>query len=317
MDFYDRVGVLALGSRLRRLGDQFAEDGATIYKLYGTDLQPRWFPVFYRLAERGEETVSAIAADIGQSHASVSQILKEMTKKDYVELRKRETDGRKTFVRLTGKGRAAKTRMNEQCTDVEKAAEKLLTESEQNLWTALIACEKALAQQPLLQRVKAEKKLREQKNIRIIDYSPRFAQAFRELNEQWIKKHFKIEDSDRRALNHPKGTILKGGGHIFMAVDGEKPIGTCALIPHGDRCFELAKMAVLPAAQGKGVGELLGRTAIAWAKQQGADRLYLESNTGLEAAINLYHKLGFTKIVGPPSPYQRCNIQMELMLSAA
>jgi hypothetical protein len=34
----------------------------------------------------------------------------------------------------------------------------------------------------------------------------------------------------------------------------------------------------------------------------------------LTPAISLYGKLGFKKIVGPPTPYQRCNIQMELAL---
>ncbi|RZL43422.1 MAG: MarR family transcriptional regulator, partial [Pedobacter sp.] len=43
--------------------------------------------------------------------------------------------------------------------------------------------------------------------------------------------------------------------------------------------------------------------------------IYLESNTILKPAINLYHKLGFEKIAGKPTPYTRCNIQMELVVS--
>jgi len=101
MDFYDRVGIMALGSRLRRLGDRLAEDAVTIYGLYGTELQPRWFPVFYLLAERGEESVSAIADEIGHTHASVSQILREMVDAGYAKLRKQKADGRKTFVALS------------------------------------------------------------------------------------------------------------------------------------------------------------------------------------------------------------------------
>jgi hypothetical protein len=33
----------------------------------------------------------------------------------------------------------------------------------------------------------------------------------------------------------------------------------------------------------------------------------------LKPAINLYYKLGFRKTSGPPSPYERSNIQMELI----
>ncbi len=36
------------------------------------------------------------------------------------------------------------------------------------------------------------------------------------------------------------------------------------------------------------------------------------SNAKLKPAINLYKKLGFKRIVGERSPYERCNIQMLL-----
>jgi GNAT superfamily N-acetyltransferase len=78
--------------------------------------------------------------------------------------------------------------------------------------------------------------------------------------------------------------------------------------------FELAKMAVAPKAQGLGIGYLVGKACIDKARSVGARRIYLESNTTLKPAIQLYHKLGFRKVTGPPSPYERSNIQMELPL---
>jgi GNAT superfamily N-acetyltransferase len=73
-------------------------------------------------------------------------------------------------------------------------------------------------------------------------------------------------------------------------------------------------MAVDPQARGKGVGVALGVAVIEKARSLGASELYLESNTILEPAINLYRKLGFVEFVGEPSPYERCNIQMVLDL---
>ena len=78
--------------------------------------------------------------------------------------------------------------------------------------------------------------------------------------------------------------------------------------------YELAKMAVSPAMQGKNIGFLLGRAVIEKAIALGARNVYLESNTILTPAIHLYHKLGFTKVVGHTTPYERCNIQMSLSL---
>jgi hypothetical protein len=34
----------------------------------------------------------------------------------------------------------------------------------------------------------------------------------------------------------------------------------------------------------------------------------------LKPAISMYYKLGFKKVEDLPSPYERCNIQMELEL---
>jgi GNAT superfamily N-acetyltransferase len=66
--------------------------------------------------------------------------------------------------------------------------------------------------------------------------------------------------------------------------------------------------------QGKNIGWLLGKAAMEKARSLGAKKLYLESNTILQPAINLYHKLGFKRVVGHTSPYERCNIQMELVI---
>jgi ribosomal protein S18 acetylase RimI-like enzyme len=60
---------------------------------------------------------------------------------------------------------------------------------------------------------------------------------------------------------------------------------------------------------------LLGQAIVNIAKELGASKLYLESNTILKPAISLYQKLGFQKIVRQATPYKRCNIQMELNLN--
>jgi N-acetylglutamate synthase-like GNAT family acetyltransferase len=100
-----------------------------------------------------------------------------------------------------------------------------------------------------------------------------------------------------------------------MALLDGKPVGTVALIRLDERTQELAKMAVAPEAQGRNIGWLLGQAAIQKGRELGLHSIYLESNTILKPAISLYHKLGFQKISGPPSPYERCNIQMELIIT--
>lgn len=152
----------------------------------------------------------------------------------------------------------------------------------------------------------------ESSGVHIVEYTVQHQKAFRDLNEEWISKYFKMEESDFKALDHPQEYILDKGGYIAIAEIDGIPVGTCALIAI-ENGFELAKMSVSPAAQGKGIGKLLGNHVIAKAKELGATRMYIESNRILTPAITLYERLGFQEVHGFVSPYERCNIQMELI----
>jgi DNA-binding MarR family transcriptional regulator/GNAT superfamily N-acetyltransferase len=314
MDFYEKVGKMALGSRLRRLGELLTEQAAAVYSLYEVDIQPKWFPVFYVLASGEERSITQIAQEIGQSHPSVSTIVKEMIKKEIVTKGANNKDGRENYVTLTQKGFEINERVQAQYIDVNAAIENALAETQNNIWRAIEEWEFLLSEKSLLQRVRNEKKLREGKNVSIVTYEPKYQEAFKQLNVEWITTWFKMEEADYKILDNPKEYVLDKGGHIIIALIDDKPIGTCALVKLDDQTFELSKMAVSPEAKGKGIGLLLGNAAIETAKRAGAGRLYLESNTLLKPAINLYNKLGFRRIPGTPSPYERSNIHMELNL---
>jgi DNA-binding MarR family transcriptional regulator/predicted GNAT family acetyltransferase len=313
MNFYEKTGKMAIGSRLRRLSELLTEQASEVYSLYEVDIQPKWFPVFYLLAASGEKSITQIAQEIGHSHPSVSTIVKEMIKKDVVMKTAGKSDGRENYVMLTEKGHAINERIQIQYQDVNAAVEAALAETQNNIWKAIGEWEYLLEQKSLLKRVQDEKKLRESSSIEIVDYQPKYLEAFKQLNVEWINTWFKMEEADHKILDHPQEYVLDRGGYILLALDNGKPVGTCALIKIGNDTFELSKMAVSPEAKGKGIGWLLGNAAIEKAKKTGAKRLYLESNTILKPAINLYYKLGFKRIPGTPSPYERSNISMEIL----
>ena len=134
---------------------------------------------------------------------------------------------------------------------------------------------------------------------------------------EWIETYFAVEASDLAVFRDPEVAIVRPGGEIFFVLDEEGVRGTCALLPHEPGVLELAKMAVSPAAQGKGYGKLLMRAAIAYARKRGVGRLMLVSNTGLGPAIALYQKYGFREVpMEPGIEYARADIQMELDLTA-
>src|SRR3981081_2008076 len=60
-------------------------------------------------------------------------------------------------------------------------------------------------------------------------FQPGDAEAFRELNEAWIARYFRLEEQDRVQLADPEGYILRPGGQIAMAVAGGERVGCWAL----------------------------------------------------------------------------------------
>lgn len=305
---------MAIGTRLRKLGESITEDAAQIYKLYDVQLQPRWFPVFYVLSQGTYMPITAIANAIRHSHVSVSQIVKEMKKKGLVIDKMDNTDARKTLVALSNKGKREAEKIKDQYKDVGHAVEAIFSQTSYDLWKAIEEWEHLLEQKTLLKRVVEQKKAREQSDIEVVPYSKKHRKAFKELNVEWIDKYFKMEEADLKYLDHPENNILKKGGYIAMAFYNSQPVGTCALVKMDKETFELAKMAVSPEYRGKGIGYLLCRHVKDKARELGGKKLYLESNTILKPAIDLYYKMGFQKVSRQPSPYDRCNIQMECVL---
>lgn len=314
--FFDKTGKMALGSRLRMLTARFTDDAAEIYKLYDLPLSPKWFPIFFTLMEEREKTITEIAEEIGHSQPSVTKMIKEMTAEGLVASNLKSADKRTNVVKLSEKGRQLSEKLKVQLVDVEAAVETLTSEARHNLWEAIAEWEFLLDHKSLLRRVNEEKKLRESKDVRIVAYEEKYQSAFKALNEEWISTYFKMEEADYRALDNPQTYILDRGGKIFVALYKDEPVGVCALIKMDDPDydFEMAKMAVSPKAQGKNIGWLLGNAIVEATKELGGKKLYLESNTLLKPAINLYHKLGFKKVVSRATPYARANIQMELVL---
>lgn len=316
MEFFNKVGKAALGSRLRLMTAIVTDDAAKIYELYGVDFVPKWFPIFYTLAEERELTITEIASEIGHSQPSVSKIIQELIGAGLIQESAKTDDKRKNNVVLTEKGILISKQMKQQLEDIDLAVEEIIAESKHNLWAALEEWEFLLEQKSLIKRVSEQKKKRESKDVTIVDYEPKYQEAFRALNVEWISTYFEMEEADYKALDNPDDYILKKGGKILVALYENEPVGVCALIKmnNSEYDFEMAKMAVSPKAQGKSIGWLLGKAISEKAKELGAKKIYLESNTILKPAINLYYKLGFEKVFGLETPYKRCNIQMELVL---
>jgi len=151
--------------------------------------------------------------------------------------------------------------------------------------------------------------------VRIVPFEPALAPHFARLNREWIERFFVLEPADLAVLADPVAAIIDPGGMIWFALLGDEVVGTSAVMPHGPGTLELAKMAVSPAVQGRGVGRLLGEACIAFAHTTDAHTLMLLSNATLAPALHLYEKLGFRHAPMPAgSDYARANVHMTMTL---
>jgi putative acetyltransferase len=148
----------------------------------------------------------------------------------------------------------------------------------------------------------------------IIEYESKYAADFKRLNLEWLDKYGLTEAPDLVVLDSPQKEILDTGGCLYLAKVDDEIIGSAALIAVGDGNFELAKMAVAPGFQGRGISKLLIGKCLAQAKIMNAKRIYLESSSLLKTALILYEKYGFRQVPLKNSHYNTADIMMELVL---
>lgn len=308
---YQQLGQVALGSALRQLADQVTKDAEKIYCHFGFDIDPTWFPVFYVLASKEAESVVGIAKIINHSHVSVSKIVKQMKAAGLVDSRKSDRDSRVTLISLSATAQKMIPNMLRQCEAVHQSTSQLFKDTGIDLFAAIKVSERHLRHNTLSDRIKQGDA---STDVRLVDYAPQYQAAYKQLNVHWISQHWPLEEPDYQSLDHPEAYILDKGGVILIALSNDEVVGCCGLIKMNEATYELVKMAVSPSAQGKGVGFLLGQAVLERAFILGAKRVYLESNSVLKPALNLYLKLGFEHIEDTPSPYDRCNVHMEKIL---
>lgn len=314
MDFVQELGLLALGSRCRRLSDRLMVGVQQAYRQSGLDFEPRWFPLFRLLGERGPSTVGVCARSLGLTHAAVSQTASALTKRGLVVSRKDPSDERRRLLELSDEGRQMEQQLLPMWRDIEGAVADMVAFTGVDVLRALEGLESALASEGLNARISAHRRKRLLDEVQIVEFEEAHRDDFRRLNEEWITAYFEMEESDHRILGAPEDIIADGGVVLFAKI-GEEIVGTCALLKH-DVGWELTKMAVTPAHQGKKAGLKLMLAALEAARAQGIERVFLITNSQLKPAIALYRKVGFRMSQGGvPNSYVRGDVSMEIDLA--
>ena len=151
--------------------------------------------------------------------------------------------------------------------------------------------------------------------VEIVSYSDKYSKFFYDLNHNWLREYFYVEEYDEMILKNCKEEMINKGGYIFFALYETEVVGTMALISRENNVYELNKMAVKKDLRGNGIGHQLIQFIIDYSLKYNFESVILYSNTVLRNSIHLYNKFGFRKIDNPDAPYKRSDIKMELKLS--
>jgi len=99
---------------------------------------------------------------------------------------------------------------------------------------------------------------------------------------------------------------LKADGVFYAAFNEGRLDGYLVLRSMGDTC-EVLDVAVAPEARRTGIGEAMLATAVQYAREHGAEKVWLEVRAGNAPALGLYEKYGFLRVglrknyyAGPP-----------------
>lgn len=155
MNFYQQLGFLVFGSRLRRLSETFLSDVNNIYKAHKIPFDASWFPVFYILSQEGEVSIRQISNSLGITHSAASQMVSNLQEKGVIKSTVSKKDARHKVVAFTPKGQ----KLLQKIQPVWQALQTAMTElggeeaESQKLLAALTKMEERMQDKSLFERI--------------------------------------------------------------------------------------------------------------------------------------------------------------------
>jgi GNAT superfamily N-acetyltransferase len=116
-----------------------------------------------------------------------------------------------------------------------------------------------------------------------------------------------------RELAELPGAYSRPRGRLLVARDDERTLGCGAMRPLGPGVCEMKRLFVRPEARGRGVGRALAAALIDAARQEGYERMRLDTLPQMVEAHPLYASLGFREI----EPYYDSPVQGTRFLELA
>lgn len=153
-DVVKELGYLALGTRLKRLGERLQAQTQVLLEEDGVELPASHFPVLAALERLGAMNVGELTEAVGVSQPGVTRLLDKLELEGLVQSTQSPEDRRVRTIALTKTGRQLVARSKRTAWPMIEAAvtEACATGPAKSLLASLAALEEALAAEPLSRR---------------------------------------------------------------------------------------------------------------------------------------------------------------------
>ncbi len=298
-DKISKLLYLAGATRFKRISEKLYNDGDKVYSQFGIDFKASWFSIYYTLINSESPlTVQELSREIGFTHITVKNVVRELEKAGIAKIKANPKDGRSKLISLTPKGKALYDKLSPIWKLFALSLEQLLTGGHPDCINILNRIDNEMERKPLSERMKD---VSTDEPIIVVDFKPSLKKYFIDLAGNWLLGILKgkLEKEDELTLKDPENAYLKGGGFLFFALYKNRPVGCVALKRLNEESFEFCKLFVSDEARNMGVATKLIERCITRCKENNAKQLFLQTTGDLKRAHQLYYKLGFAEIKAP------------------
>jgi GNAT superfamily N-acetyltransferase len=135
--------------------------------------------------------------------------------------------------------------------------------------------------------------------VKIIDGArEEHVRTVRELFGEYVASlgfELDFQDYEEEFASLP-GEYAPPEGRLFLALEGDEPVGCIALRRIDPETCELKRMYVRTGYRGKGIGRRLAEAVVRVAREIGYQKMRLDTVPGMDAAMSIYRSLGFREI---------------------
>jgi DNA-binding MarR family transcriptional regulator/GNAT superfamily N-acetyltransferase len=243
--------------------------------------------VLYEISRREGPTAAELGKDLVLDAGYLSRILRDFVRKDLVEKRPSESDGRQSLLQLTKKGQKEFAALNaRQDEEVGAMLDALTPEDQNRLIESMQTMQMLLGPQP-------EQKV------------PYILRPHHPGDMGWIVHRHGVLYSQEYGWDEQFEALVARIVADFIRDfdpkrercwiaerDGE-PVGSVFLVRKSKTVGQLRLLLVEPKARGLGIGRRLVEECIRFARQAGYRKIMLWTNDVLDAARRIYEEAGF------------------------